>query len=301
MSYSLQIQSVLYDNEKGSLVRTLEGISQAIAAEQVATDTPPRFALAWGDASPEPLFSPAEITEITAQHAQHLAFDYTFFNQNTGSALGHNLLAEQADTDYLMIANPDIIIPPGFFAAIMEPFAVVPCTVGIVEARQLPLEQSKLYDLETGLTSWVTTACAVTPASLFRELHGFDAETFFLYCDDVDYAWRVRLAGREAIYQSNAVVFHPKRITLQGQWPTNDAERYYSAEAALLMAYKWAPAKRWKQLLSLFKRSEELLERKAAEAFAERLDSGRLPEQPDPEYRIATFQGFQYSEHRDLF
>jgi len=30
---------------------------------------------------------------------------------------------------------------------------------------------------------------------LFLELQGFDADTFFLYCDDVDLSWRVRLAA----------------------------------------------------------------------------------------------------------
>lgn len=301
MQYSLQIQSVLYNTDKDSLTRALAGVSQAIAVEHKAAGAPSRFVLSWGDASTEPIFSPDEITEIAQRHTRWLSLDYTFFGRNTGSALGHNLLAEQSNADYLMIMNPDIIVPPGFFTAIMQPFKAASHNVGIAEARQLPLEQPKLYDLETGLTSWATTACVVTPTSLFRELHGFDAETFFLYCDDVDYAWRVRLAGHDVVYRPSAAVFHPKRITLQGQWPTNDAERYYSAEAALLMAYKWAPAKRWKKLLSQFKKSKSPHEQKAAEAFVKRLNTKHLPEQPDPEHRIATFRGPLYSEHRNLF
>lgn len=301
MPYSLQIQSVLYGNDKESLLRAVEAVSRAAATEREETGVPSRFVLSWGDASPEPLYTPKEIEEIAAHYARWLTFRYTFFNRNTGSALGQNLLADEADTDYLMIMNPDIIVPPGFFAAIMQPFDTKPCNVGISEARQLPLEQPKLYDLETGLTSWATTACAVTPTALFRRLHGFDADTFFLYCDDVDYSWRVRLAGYDVVYQPSAAAFHPKRITLRGQWPTHDAERYYAAEASLLMAYKWAPPKRWKTLLGLFRKSENPYERKAAERFAERLESGHMPEQPDPEYRIASFQGIQYSEHRNLF
>jgi len=33
------------------------------------------------------------------------------------------------------------------------------------------------------------------PSRLFRALDGFDAETFFLHGEDVDFSWRMKVAG----------------------------------------------------------------------------------------------------------
>ena len=62
---------------------------------------------------------------------------------------------------------------------------------------------------------------------LFERLEGFDADTFFLYCDDVDFSWRVRLAGYKVVHRSSAVVFHDKRVDHQGGLISGAAERYY--------------------------------------------------------------------------
>ena len=83
-------------------------------------------------------------------------------------------------------------------------------------------------------------AFAVTPRDLFDELGGFDEQTFFMYCDDVDYSWLVRESGHRVVFQPAAVVFHDKRLRHDGAWQPTSAERYYSAQAALLLAHKWS-------------------------------------------------------------
>src|SRR5690606_12759794 len=112
--------------------------------------------------------------------------------------------------------------------------------VGLVEAKQIPIEHPKDFDPETGETSWASTACAMGPLEVFREIDGFDADSFFLYGDDVDFSWRVRLAGYKVIHQSSAFVFHDKRLSHEGRWMSSPAEQYYSAEATLLLTYKWS-------------------------------------------------------------
>ena len=112
--------------------------------------------------------------------------------------------------------------------------------MGIVEARQIPLEHPKKFDPVDGSTSWASGACMMIRAELLQQVGGFDGDSFFMYCDDVDFSWRARLAGYQVIHQPSARVFHDKRIQVDGRLVVSDAERYYSAEAALLMAWKYS-------------------------------------------------------------
>ena len=145
----------------------------------------------------------------------------------------------------------------------------------MVEAKQLPIEHPKDYDRATGETSWAATACALLPADLLERLGGFDAETFFLYCDDVDLSWRVRLAGRTVVYQPSASVFHDKALGARGAWVAGEAERRFSAEAALLSAYKYDRDDIVAGALQYFGASDEPHLRAAVEEFGRRKASRR--------------------------
>ena len=153
-------------------------------------------------------------------------------------------------------------------AAISDP------TVGFVEAKQLPIEHPKQYSGTTGFTSWATTAFAMTPRDLFLELDGFDAQTFFMYCDDVDYSWRVREAGKQVVFQPAAVVFHDKYLDNDGRWMPTSAEVRFSSDEA----------------------SPE--EKAAAAEFRRRERHGTLVEPRDPQHKIGTFAKGRYAEHR---
>ena len=191
--------------------------------------------------------------------------------------------------------NPDVILAPRFFDEIMKPFRNP--KVGMVEARQVPIEHPKEYDPETGETDWATTACAVFPTSLFHRLNGFDADTFFLYCDDLDFSWRVRLEGFIIIYQPAAMVFHSKHLSVTCGWCPTAAERYYSMEAALFMAYKWSNNERVEMLLNTWKHSSGDT-RRVYQKFMELKESGKLPKQLDPQGKVAMFLGDYYSPNR---
>ncbi len=293
---SLQIQTVLYQNDKQSLYTSLESLKRAVeisAKEQGAIE----HAVVWyGDASPSPLFSPQQTEALRARYAPALEVQYVFFGFNSGTSKGHNLLAERCEAEYLLVMNPDVIVCPRFFCESMKPFARE--DVGIVEGRQTPLEHPKAYDPQTGETAWASGACMLLPSALYHKAGGFDAESFFLYCDDVDLSWRVRLLNKKIIYQPLAPVFHAKRLSASAQWQPTAAERYYSAEAALLMAHKWSNPQRVAYLLSAFLDSTDEDLQKAAQAFQSRKTQGTLPTPLDPQHRVATFVGDNYTKHR---
>lgn len=286
---SLQIQTVLYKNEKSSLVRALESIANAVRVNRETTGELDFVRVVWGDASPTPLYEEAELASLRAQFANFFTLDYRFFNENTGTSKGHNKMGLESDTDFLIVMNPDIILCPRFFSPMLQTLLDETKNAGIAEARQTPLEHPKLYDRETLEAPWATGACFMVKTEDYRAIGGFDPDTFFLYCDDVDFSWRMRLHGKKIYYRPDCVVFHSKFLSATGTWSPTEVEYYYSSEAALLMAYKYSDDARTEKIYDQFKNSPLEHERRAAESFDERRASGRLPERLDPEHLVADF------------
>lgn len=300
MSYSLQIQTVLYHNEKSDVLRTLRCIANAIRVSRNNSDLLGKVFVAYGDASKEPVYTDGEIQTLKNSFKDYFEFKYVFFNENTGTSKGHNKLAENLDTDYMIIMNPDVVFIPEFFENIFAPFLDESKNAGIVEARQTPIEHPKEYDKETFKETWASMACSMMPTELYHKIGGFDEKTFFMYCDDVDISFRTRLFGKEIYYCPDAVVFHAKRFTSDGKWSPTNAELYYSAEASLLMAYKWSNDKLLKSIYNDYLNSDKEYLIKAANKFKQLKDEGNLPERLDRDHKIAVFEGLNYSKHRYL-
>ncbi len=297
MAVTLQVQSVIYHNEKDSLIRALESLANAVRVNRNTSRELGDVTVHYGDASKEPVLTDDEIRAFETRFADYFQFKYTFFNENTGSAKGHNRLGESCTSDYMMIMNPDVVVCPSLFGGMLAPLMDERSEAGMTEARQTPVEHPKEYDRETLETAWAATACAIFSTKLFRQLNGFDSDTFFLYCDDVDFSWRVRLAGKKVIYRPDCPVFHAKRLTVTGNWQPTSAEVYYSQEAALLMAYKWSNHDRFKKLYKQFSNGDEVGKRVIAR-FEQLKAEGKLPQQLDPRHKVATFIGDNYAENR---
>ena len=287
----LRVQSVLYMMDPASILKAARSLAAA-ARYAVQTGVLSDIEVGYGDCSPDPCLNADQIAAM----GDEFRVGYTFFGANLGSARGHNTLAEEADADYLMILNPDVLVGSRTLHDLMTPYASP--GVGMTEGHQLPIEHPKHYDAGSGITGWATTACAITPTPLFRQLGGFDADTFFLYCDDVDYAWRVRETGHTVIYRPSAIAFHDKRLSRTGEWLPSGAERYYSAEAALLMAHKWSRPKLVKWLLRQFDSSRDDPQQRAADEYRKRERDGRLPAPRDTRHKVGFFRHGRYARHR---
>ena len=291
---SLQIQSVIYKNTVPSLLRAIEGLDNAILyCHKNGLDINAK--LCYGDASLSPVLEKQTIDEIQNSY-DNLSFEYSFFGFNSGTAQGHNRLGEKCDAEYMMIMNPDVILESRCIYELLS--SLQDDKVGMAEARQTPLELSKTYDMDTLETEWASTACTVFKSQIFRQLNGFDYLTFFMYCDDLDFSWRMRLAGYKIIYNPRAVVFHAKTLSSAGSWKPTSAEIYYSAEAAILMAYKYSNPARVEKLLRQFDTVGGEDEKKAANAFRKRRRENNLPAPIDSNHKVAKFIGDYYSEMR---
>jgi GT2 family glycosyltransferase len=295
----LQIQTVLYQNEPYSLKRSLDSIENAIRVNREGAQELGEVCVFWGDASPSPIFDDAEIEALGARYRDSFKLIYRFFNENTGTSRGHNKMGLDAQSDFLLVMNPDVILCPRFFSPMLQTLLDETKSAGIAEARQTPLEHPKTYDRETLETPWSTGACFMIPTELYRSLGGFDEATFFLYCDDVDLSWRVRLAGKKLYYRPDCVVFHSKFLSATGEWSPTEAEELSTREAAILMAYKYSDNARVEAICAQYRNSPIVYERRAVELFEERRASGRLPEQIDLAHLVADFSHPCFTQYSD--
>jgi GT2 family glycosyltransferase len=294
---SLQIQTVFYNISPGSVDRFLSSVAQASKLAKAAGSIG-RVSLAIGDCSPLRTFRLDGIATLEASllDAGIDDFTYDFFDENLGSADGHNRLFNRLTSDLVLILNPDIVASPYLIQELT--LRLNDSSIGLVEGRQIPIEHPKDYDVFSGQTSWATTACALIPRQVVATVGPFDSASFFLYCDDVDYSWRIRLAGYKVIFHPPARIFHDKRLRADAGLVVGAAEEYYAAEAALLMAHKWSRPDLVTEFLTTLEGGGTELQRKAAAAFRKRRSCGDLPSPVDPDHKVGQFHGNNWARHR---
>jgi GT2 family glycosyltransferase len=149
--------------------------------------------------------------------------------ENLGFAGGCNFGARQATGDALVFLNPDTVVAPGALEELVR--KLEDPTIGIVSARLRLLDQPELLNSAgnevhvTGI-SWAgrygepaesvaelrdvafpTGAAMAIRRELFEELGGFTDE-LFMYTEDLDLGWRVRLRGLRVVVNPAADVYH---------------------------------------------------------------------------------------------
>lgn len=146
--------------------------------------------------------------------------------QNLGYTRGVNLAGAQASGEWLFLLNPDAVAAPDcvslLLAAAEAPeAAIVGAQVlladGRVNAGDNPINLSGVSwsgrygcpreDGPARDTAAVSGAALMVRRDVFLRLGGLCPE-FFLYQDDADLAWRVRLAGGRVRYCPRATVVH---------------------------------------------------------------------------------------------
>lgn len=149
--------------------------------------------------------------------------------RNLGFAGGCNLGAREASGDVLVFLNPDTIVAPGALRRLAERLEDESIAIAMARLRLL-YEPELLNSSGTvvhisglgwagGYAEEASTVC--TPADVvapsgaamamradeFRRLGGFRPE-FFLYHEDQELGWRVRMAGKRVVIDPEADVYH---------------------------------------------------------------------------------------------
>jgi hypothetical protein len=292
---SLRIQSVLFHSDPAGVRRLVESLANAtrIARGAALVDT---AHLALGDSGDGPSLRPDQVEELRALVGDAFSFEYAFFGANLGHGGGQNRLAEGLTEDLLLVINPDAVAEPLLVARLAE--RMLDPSIGIAEARQLPVEHPKEYDPVAGGTPWASMACALLRGAAVRQVGLFDAATFFMHGDDVDLSWRMRLAGWAVAHQPQARVFHDKAIGTHGYIEAGPVELVHGPLGSLLLAYKYSRDDQVEALAEQLRQGSPE-QQEALRLYEERVAAGALPSpRLDPEGRVAAFSQGNFAHHR---
>ena len=189
---------------------------------------------------------------------------------NLGFAAGNNRAAADAAGEFLATLNPDAFPEPGWLGALIEAAARHPKAAMFGSTQLQDRDPSKLdgagdsylaFGLpwrgghgrpgrelpDEGETFSPCAAAALYRLGDFRAVGGFD-ERFFCYCEDIDLAFRLRLAGRHCIQVKGAVVRHVGEGTSGG----GAFVQFHSARNRVWLFVKDMPAPLFWPLLPSF-------------------------------------------------
>jgi hypothetical protein len=287
MTSQLCVQVVLYDNYLGELRNLVGGIGAAIRNARAAAAID-HVQLAFGDSSPSRLLTEADLDQLRADLGTDLTsggdavtVSYEFFDANLGSGGGSNRLFERSDSELVWVLNPDTVPTPTVLTELIG--ALEPHDVAAADARQVPIENPKGFIPATGDAAWVAGSCLLMKRTAVSAVGGFDPHFFPMYCDDVDLSWRLRIAGWRVRHAPDAVIFHDKRLTSDGQPAASDFEQESGVLSRLFLAHRYNRLDVVQATLDWVGERGTESHRRAVATYRGRLAHGDVPDAlPDP-------------------
>jgi GT2 family glycosyltransferase len=169
--------------------------------------------------------------------------------RNDGFAAASNIAFDSARGGYVLFLNPDTIVPPDALRRMVDFMegddgtVVCGCRLynpitGRVESSArsypelLPLFWNLTYmdrlfpsnaffsrylmtscsEYRVRDTDWVTGACMLVRADAFEQIGRFDTR-YFMYCEDIDICYRVKLAGWRIRYYPDVSIGHYRGLS----------------------------------------------------------------------------------------
>ena len=199
---------------------------------------------------------------------------------NLGYGGGANLGAADLNEDWVVVANPDIVWEPGSLDVLIDtavdhpragclgPRIVNPDGTVYPSGRALPTlgrgaghalltrvwpsnPFSAAYHSQNGIdqvreVGWLSGACLLLPAQMWRQLGGFD-DAYFMFFEDVDLGARVARAGRTNLQVPAAVVVHEQGASWKARPERMIRAHHASARRYLAGVYAapWQAPLRW--------------------------------------------------------
>lgn len=188
--------------------------------------------------------------------------------ENSGFAGGYNQALIQVDADVYALINSDIEVTENWLKPILKTFEKEPKTAiiqpkilnfknkeyfeyagaagGFIDKFGYPFCRGRIfetiekdkgqYDDDCELL-WASGACFFIRSSVYKELHGFDAD-FFAHQEEIDLCWRAFNKGYKIKYNHQSTVYHVGGATLQH---LNPRKTFLNFRNSLLMLTKNLP------------------------------------------------------------
>jgi GT2 family glycosyltransferase len=158
--------------------------------------------------------------------------------QNYGFARGYNEALKQVNADYYVLLNSDVEVTPGWIEpvialmqanpsiAVCQPkllawhqkdhFEYAGAAGGWLDRYGYPFARGRVFDhceQDKGQYNdavpvfWASGAAMFVTAAVYHKVGGLD-EFFFAHQEEIDFCWRVQLAGYSIYVQPESVVYH---------------------------------------------------------------------------------------------
>lgn len=128
-------------------------------------------------------------------------------SKNSGFGQANNLGFKNGNSEYVFFLNHDTKLEEDSLENMQKEIMNSSEEFAMWEFRQKPYEHPKYYNPINGETSWASGACFVIKREIFEKVEGFDKK-IFMYAEDVDLSWKVRLAGYKIKYMQSAALTH---------------------------------------------------------------------------------------------
>ncbi|MDN3655738.1 glycosyltransferase family 2 protein [Ferruginibacter paludis] len=173
-------------------------------------------------------------------------------NTNEGFAKGYNTALQQVTADYYVLLNSDVEVTPGWIEPIIELmennagigacqpkmltdaarhlFEYAGACGGWLDNFGYPFARGRVFDVveedkgqynEAQPCFWASGAAMFVRADMYHVLGGLD-EYFFAHQEEIDFCWRLQLAGYKVYVQPASVVYHVGGGTLAKGNPRKD-------------------------------------------------------------------------------
>ena len=184
---------------------------------------------------------------------------------NGGYAKGYNSALKKIKADYYVLLNSDVEVTAGWIESIislMESDALIAACQpkllayknkqqfeyagaggGWIDNFGYPFARGRVFDVcETDKGQydsaqpcfWASGAALFVRAKVYHELGGLD-EYFFAHQEEIDFCWRLQLAGYKVFVQPSSVVYHVGGGTLP---KGNSRKTFLNFRNNLIMLYK---------------------------------------------------------------
>jgi GT2 family glycosyltransferase len=148
-----------------------------------------------------------ELRRMAGEYPAFGGFTVAENGANLGFGAACNRGAAKGSAPLLFFLNLDTEVWPDVFLRLDEAAVRAPQETAAFECRQLPYETGHHIDPVTLETSWASGAALAVRRAAFTSVGGFD-EHLFMYCEDVDFSWRLRAGGYRLQYVPAARVTH---------------------------------------------------------------------------------------------
>lgn len=196
--------------------------------------------------------------------------------ENGGFAKGYNDALKEVQAEYYVLLNSDIEVTENWIEPVIrmmdadpsigacqpklrswherEKFEYAGAAGGFIDRYGYPFCRGRIFfSLETDEGQyddaceifWATGACMFVRADLYHKLGGLD-EDFFAHMEEIDFCWRLKIAGYKIMYCPDSVVYHIGGGTLP---KSSSRKTYLNFRNNFTLLYKNLPAR---HLFSVF-------------------------------------------------